>query len=228
MYVRSKRLSAFHLVALFAITLGLALVVPWSGVTSPAARATLVASALGVAAGSPISDLNFNFQPSTVSIGGQVTASVTFSGGTPNFYLWFNNTPAGCTPGGPQMSPSDSFTINCRPTSGGTFTTHLDVLDSASPPSRASATATLTVTGNGNNNNGSGNNNSNNGGNGSFSLPGGLITIAMFGGAAFLAALVAIAAGTIATAVKVSRRLREVNETLQKLTPPPTPPSPPK
>jgi hypothetical protein len=156
--------------------------------------------------------------------------NVTFSGGTPGFFLWFNNTPAGCSPpGNPQTSPSNYYQINCHPSSSGTFTAHLDVVDSASPPSRASATATLSVTSNGNNNNGNGSNNNNNGGggNGSFSFPSGLFTIALFGGIAFLGALVAIAAGTIATAVMVSRRLRAVNETLQKLIPPPQKPGPP-
>ena len=214
------------------VTLAVAMVMltPLLGITETAPRTSPSASGLAVAAGSPIGNLQFSFQPSTASEGSQVTVNVTFTGGTPDFLLWFNNTPPGCSPpSNPQTSPSDGFVINCRPTSSGTYTAHLDVLDSATPRNSASGSATLTVTSNNNNNNGNGSNNNNNGsgGNGSFSLPGGLLQIALFGGIAFLGALVAIAAGTIATAVMVSRRLRQVNETLQKLVPPPEKPKPP-
>jgi hypothetical protein len=228
MSIRSRENPGSHLVVVVAFVFVLAVLMPWSGAASTAPRTQAVVPGLGVAADSPISNLNFNFQPSTVSVNSQVTVNVTFSGGTPGFFLWFNNTPVGCSPpGNPQTSPSDSYMINCRPSSSGTFTAHLDVLDSASPPSKASSTATLTVTSNGNNNNGNGSNNNNGGGNGSFSFPSGLLTIALFGGVAFLGALVAIAAGTISSAVMVSRRLRQVNETLQKLIPPSDKPKPP-
>jgi hypothetical protein len=230
MGVRSKGCPGFRYVVIIAVAIALAMLMPWSGIASTSHRTSPIVPGLGVASGSPISNLNFNFQPSTVSVDGQVTVNVTFTGGTPGYYLWFNSTPAGCSPSGdPQTTPSSSYEIHCRPTSSGVFTTHLDVLDSASPPSKASATATLSVTSGGSNNkNGNGsNNNSGGSGNGSFSLPSGLYTIALFGGVAFLGALVAIAAGTIATAAMVSRGLRQVNETLQKLIPPPDKPKPP-
>jgi hypothetical protein len=234
MSIRSSGHRGAHYVALGIVTTALTLVMLWSGIPSTSPRTPPGERALGVAAGSPISNLNFNFQPSTASVNSQVTVNVTFSGGTPGYFLWFNSTPPGCSPSAnPQSSPSDSYQIQCRPSSSGVFTAHLDVLDSASPPSKASATATLSVTSNGNNNNnnnngnGRSNNNNGGGGNGSFSLPSGLLTFALFGGVAFLGALVAIAAGTIATAAMVSRRLRQVNETLQKLIPPSDKPKPP-
>jgi hypothetical protein len=215
---------------LVAIVISLAMLMPWSGIASTAPRTSPSATGLEVAAGGPISNLQFSFQPSTASGGSQVTVNVSWTGGTPGFFLWFNNTPPGCTPpSNPQTSPSNGFTINCRPTNQGVYTAHLDVVDSASPASKASSAATLTVTSNGNNNGNGSNNNSNNGGggNGSFSFPSGLFTIALLGGVAFLGALVAIAAGTIATAAMVSRRLRQLNETLQKLVPPTEKPKPP-
>jgi hypothetical protein len=237
MYSRSKAHPGIHYVTILAVAIALAMIAVWLASSSTASSATPSQTGIFPASETPISNLNFNFQPSTVSLGSQVTVSVTFSGGTPGFYLWFNSTPAGCSPqGNPQTTSSDSYSINCRPTSAGVFTAHLDVLDSASPPSKVSMTATLTVTSNGNNNNnnnGSGNNsnNNNNNGNGSgggsFSLPSGLLSIALIGGIAFLGALVAIAAGTIATAVVVSRRLRQLNETLQKLIPSTDKPKPP-
>jgi hypothetical protein len=220
-------------VVMLALSVALTVVVPGFGIASAVPRSAPIVSAQAVAAASPISNLNFNFQPSSVSINSQVTVSVTFSGGTPGYSLWFNDTPPGCAPStNPQTSSSTSYMVECRPSSTGVFTAHVDVLDSASPPSKASSTATLSVTSGGNNNNNSNGNGSNNnknsgGGNGSFSLPSGLLTFALLGGVAFLGALVAIAIGTIATAAMVSRRLRELNETLQKLIPPPDKPKPP-
>lgn len=69
--------------------------------------------------------------------------------------------------------------------------------------------------------------NNNSGGNGSFSLPSGLVTLALVGGLVFVILLVLIAAGVLALAVLTSRRLRQINETLAQLSAPPKGPTPP-
>jgi hypothetical protein len=73
-------------------------------------------------------------------------------------------------------------------------------------------------------NNGS---NNNSGGNGSFSLPSGLVTLALVGGLVFVVLLALIAGGVVALAVITSRRLRQINETLAQMNAPPKGPTPP-
>jgi hypothetical protein len=163
---------------------------------------------------------SFSFSPNPVSVNSNTHGSVSVSGGTPPYLFWFNNTPPGCSPpNNPASSPSPSFQFGCSPSSPGTYSVHLDVLDSSSPPNRTSQTASLTVNGNpGGSTGGTGNGNGSKSGsgiNGSL-LPSGVFAFVLLFGFIFLGALIAIAAGTIATAVLVSRRLRQINETLTK------------
>lgn len=157
--------------------------------------------------------------------------SATISGGTTPYYLWFNNTPSGCTASSiPEMVSSGNVQFNCNPTSTGNYEVQLAVLDSSTPRTHATANASLSVTSNSGNNNGNNNSGSGNGnskGNGSLSLPSGLLQLGIIFGAVFLVSMLLIAAGTIATAVLVSRRLRQINETLAKANRAPKDPKPP-
>jgi hypothetical protein len=77
---------------------------------------------------------------------------------------------------------------------------------------------------------GNGNGNGSGSGNGSssgFSLPAGLISTLVLFGSIFIGAMVALAAGVIATAVLVSRGLRRLNETMKKTEEPPSSGKPP-
>ncbi|MCI4363999.1 MAG: hypothetical protein L3K13_06855 [Thermoplasmata archaeon] len=180
-------------------------------------------------AATPVHVDAFSFMPGSLSVGTPTTASVSLSGGSQPFYLWFNNTPSGCSaPSSPETVSAPSFQYSCNPSSSGTYPVHLDVLDSSSPRSHATLNANLSVSSNsGSNNNGSGNNGGNSKGNGSLSLPSGLQQLALIFGAVFLIAMLLIAAGTIATAVVLSRRLRQINETLAKSSPAPKDAKPP-
>jgi hypothetical protein len=107
-----------------------------------------------------------------------------------------------------------------------------------SPPDKTSQTTTLTVTdgnngiGNGGSSGNSGSNGSNGssggGDNGGFQIPSTLITMLMLFGIVFLASIVALAAGMIAVAVLVSRRLRQLTETMAKVNTQPSVAKPPK
>jgi len=99
------------------------------------------------------------------------------------------------------------------------------LLGGASVPRRSSSALTLASVSNSNNNGNGSNNNS--GGNGSFSLPSGLLTLALIGGLLFVVLLALIAGGVLALAVTTSRRLREINDTLSRMNPPPKGPAPP-
>jgi hypothetical protein len=194
--------------------------------------AVTAAHAEGPRVTSPVSINSFSFNPSTLSSGTQTSLSATISGGTTPYYLWFNNTPSGCSPMSvPEMVSSGNVQFNCNPTSTGSYMVQLAVLDSSTPRSHANANASLSVTSNsGNNNNGNNNSGSNSGnskGNGSLSLPSGLLQLGIIFGAVFLVSMLLIAAGTIATAVLVSRRLRQINETLAKANAPSKDPKPP-
>jgi hypothetical protein len=178
----------------------------------------------------PLQILGFSFSPSTVSQGSQSQGSIQLSGGTPPYYAWLNNSPPGCQPPTvPYVTSNPSNTFSCQPSGTGVFNVHLDVSDSSNPTGHQSQSTTLTVNGNSNSNgNGSGNGNNNNGSKGGLSLPGGLLYLVTIFGIVFLGAVVAIAAGVIATAVVLSRRIRQVNETLaaqQKSMPPSKPPT---
>jgi uncharacterized membrane protein YgcG len=170
---------------------------------------------------------SFSFSPTQTAAGNEIQGMVSLSGGTTPFYLWFNDTAPGCGPSSNPVSLSGpSMQFNCTPSGPGGYSFHLDALDSASPPDKASQTAPLTVTNNnGNGNGGSSGNSGSNGGNGSsgggnnggFQIPSTLITMLMLFGIVFLASIVALAAGMIAVAVLVSRRLRQLTETMAKV-----------
>jgi hypothetical protein len=171
---------------------------------------------------------SFSFSPAQAQAGNQIQGSISLSGGTVPFYLWFNDTAPGCGPSSNPVTLSGPSTqFNCTPSSPGSYSVHLDALDSAPPPDKASQTAPLTVTDNdnGNGNGGSSGNSGSNGGNGSsgggsnggFQIPSTLVTMLMLFGIVFLASIVALAAGMIAVAVLVSRRLRQLTETMAKV-----------
>jgi hypothetical protein len=177
--------------------------------TSPAAGLTLSAGTLQIT--------SWSFSPNPVSAGTQTQGMVSLSGGTPPYFLWFNNTPPGCgPPTNPQTSSSPSFQFQCSPSSSGSYNNiHLDALDSAAPPNKASQSTSLTVNSNSGNGNGSGGNGKG-GSNSSSILPSGLLTILTYFVLIFMATMVIIAAGVLAIAVSVSRRLRQLNETLAR------------
>jgi hypothetical protein len=117
------------------------------------------------------------------------------------------------------MVSTPSLQFNCTASSSGTYNVHLDALDSAAPPNKVSQTATLTVNSNGNGGGGGGSGSNNGGGsNSSFQLPSSLLSMLLIFGLVFLGAIVALAAGVIATAVLVSRRLRQLTETMANST----------
>lgn len=208
-----------------AIIVGLIFAVASMGWWAPlAGAAPLPARALGPSAG-PVSITSFSFSPSSLTSGTTTQGTIQLAGGTPPFYFWLNNSPANChPPTTPYQTPNYTTTFPCQPSSTGSYNVHLDVSDSASPATHDSRSTGLTVNP-GSSNGGGGGNNS--GGNSSgFSLPSGLFQTAILLGGVVLVSLVLIAAGTIATAVVLSRRLRQINETLARLKPP-EPPKPP-
>jgi hypothetical protein len=110
----------------------------------------------------------------------------------------------------------------------GSYFVNLDVVDSSVPATKASQPASLNVaTSNSENGNGNGNNSSN--GNNSLGslIPSGFLAIALIIVLALIGAIIAIAAGVVALAVLVPRRLRQLNETLAKCGLPPQEPKPP-
>jgi len=200
-----------------------------AAVSGDASRVSLPSSGLDLAS-TPVTITQFSLQPSSVNMGAQVNGTVGLSGGTAPYYLWFNNTPPGCAPpNNPEPTSSTTFTFQCNPSSTGSYLVHLDVVDSSVPVSKASQSASMNVRSSGNGN-GNGNN-SNNGGNGNTSLssllPGGFLEIGIILVLVFMGAVVAIAAGVVAIAVLVPRRLRQLNETLAKSGLPPKEPKPP-
>lgn len=225
---RLKAKSLFPIV--FATTL--LVVASLSGLAGPVRGGSIAPATISVAPPPPLSVTGFTFQPGTISLGSQSNGSVLLNGGTAPYYLWFNTTPPGCAPPSvPVTSPSTQFTFLCHPSSSGSYSISLAVLDSSSPRQTASATGFLTVNSNGgtggNGNNGGSGNNNGNGSNG-FSLPSGLLQVGLIVAIVFLASMVALAAGMIATAAMLSRRLRQLNETMAKANlPPKEPKSPP-
>jgi len=136
---------------------------------------------------------------------------VTFTGGTVPFRVWLNGTPPGCDPGTqPFVTSTYSNSWNCTPTTSGTYDVHLDAYDNTG--TKQQAVATLTVqSGGGGNGNGNGN------GSGTNPLAGldtVLPTLFIFA-YVFLGALVALAAGVVAMAVLLSRRLRQLTEAMK-------------
>jgi hypothetical protein len=194
-------------------------------VASADPTSTLPHGGLAVAAGS-FQITTWSFSPNPVSAGTQTQGMVTLSGGTGPYHLWFNNTPPGCAPPtNPETSSSPSYQFPCSPSSSGNYNVHLDALDSAAPPNRASQTASLSV--NSNTGNGSGGGNHGGSSNSSSILPSGLLTILTYVILVFIATMVIIAAGVVAIAVMLSRRLRQLNETMAQTTRPSNPGKPP-
>ena len=169
--------------------------------------------------------VNFHFSPNTISQGSSTQGSFTITGGTPPFHLWVNNSAPGCAPpASPFETNNTSMSFSCNPSGTGSFNVHLDVVDSSTPVGRASAQTQLTV--NPSSSGGSGSSGNNTGNGSGLNLPAGLFQVALLFGIVVLASIVAIAAGTIAIAISVSRRLRQINETLAKMQPPEVPKTP--
>jgi len=185
-----------------------------------------------VAAGAPDGNLNveLSFGPQSITLGSSTQGNLAITGGTAPYFLWFNATPPGCEQSSqPTTTSVVPYMFRCQPTQSGNFGVNVTVRDSATPVDQATNIGNLNVISSNNNqhqNNGS-NGSSNSGGNGSLSLPSGLFTFVLIFGAVFLGAMVAIAAGVIATAVLVSRQVRRLNETLAGMSRPPQPPKPP-
>jgi hypothetical protein len=216
----------------FPTTLALGLLLIGSiAAFAPAASSTGSSQLWETASTSPVGIASFTVQPSPVSVGSTAYVNVSLSGGTAPYYLWFNGSVPGCqSPNSPVTANGPQFQFTCNPSSTGTYSIHLDVVDSSTPVGRASNGASVNVVSGGNNNNNNNNNNGNGNGSGSggsFSFPSGLQQLVFLIGLVFLATMVAIAAGTIATAAIVSRRLRQINETLAKMGLPPKDPKPP-
>ena len=154
--------------------------------------------------------VSFSYSPSTTAANSQTQGMVTFSGGSVPFKVWLNQTPPGCDPGAqPFVTSTYTNTWNCTPTTSGTYNVHLDAYDTTG--TKQTATATLTVQSGGNSGNGNGN------GSGTNPLAGldtVLPTLFIFA-FVFLGALVALAAGVVAMAVLVSRRLRQLTEAMK-------------
>ena len=163
-------------------------------------------------AGRPVAaamfSVSFSWSPSTVDVNTPTQGMVTFSGGSIPFNVWLNQTPPGCAPSSqPFVTSNYSNSWQCTPTASGTFNVHLDAVDSTG--TREFATATLTVQGGGGGGSGTGN-----GTNPLSGLQDLLPTLFAFA-IIFLGSLVALAAGVIAMAMLVSRRLRQLTEAMK-------------
>lgn len=172
--------------------------------------------------------VSLNFSPNPVNVNAQTTGSYAIAGGTGPYTIWENNTPPGCGPQSvPFQTPNPSGSFTCTPTATGPFNINVDVEDSTG--AHASTQTTLTV----NSQSGGGGGGSGTGGNGTggFSLPSDLVNMVFLVIVLFLVALFAMAAGIIAMAALVSRRLKQLTKAMQ---PPaavpsqPRPPAPPK
>ena len=154
--------------------------------------------------------VSFSYSPSTTAANSQTQGMVTFSGGAVPFKVWLNQTPPGCDPGTqPFVTSTYTNSWNCTPTTAGTYNVLLDAVDNTG--TRVQTAATLTVQSGGNSGNGNGN------GSGTNPLAGldtVLPTLFIFA-FVFLWALVALAAGVVAMAVLVSRRLRQLTEAMK-------------
>jgi len=184
----------------------------------------LVVLVLGVGVGTPPSiqsagrltaaafTVSFSYSPSTLPANTQTQGMVTFSGGSVPFKVWLNQTPPGCDPGAqPFTTSTSSNSWNCTPTTAGTYNVHLDAVDNTGTKQQATTTVTVQSGGNGGSGSGSGN------GSGTNPLAGldaVLPTLFIFA-FVFLGALVALAAGVVAMAVLVSRRLRQLTEAMK-------------
>jgi hypothetical protein len=169
--------------------------------------------------------VSLSFSPSPAVVGTNTTISVSIGGGTAPFNLWVNNSPPGCAPPTSPFSVSSSpFTATCQPQSSGQYTVHLDVIDSMGNARSASTPLTVNPS-NGNGNEGNSNSNSSN--NSGFQLPAQLVTLALIFGGILVISLVILAAGVLATAILVSRRLRQLAEVMEKSNSPPTVPGKP-
>ncbi len=156
--------------------------------------------------------VSLSFSPNPVSANTQTNGQINFAGGPGPYKVWINNTAPGCGPQSNPMSfslPQNSFT--CTPTAAGTYNIHLDAFDNATPMNRASYSYTFTVQSSGG---GSGTGNGSGTGTTGFSLPSELITTMITFAVIFFAGLFALAAGVIAMAVLISRRLRQLTEAM--------------
>jgi hypothetical protein len=224
-----RRNIARRLAPVFVV--GLILLVACPGLTGARSAPQAPGSSSAAIVPSGPLGVSFSFSPQSITLGSTSTGNVQINSGTGPYSLWFNNTPAGCSPPStPVVTSNSQYSFQCTPSNQGNFGVNVAVVDSSTPRNVGTQVGNLQVTSSGGNGNGNGNNNkngSNGSGNGSFSLPSGLISFVILFGIVFLATMVAIAAGTVATAVMVSRQLRRLNETLKQQNRPPGPGGPP-
>lgn len=224
--MRPAALSPAYVAAGVATLLAVALL--GTGVATPLLVLPATAGAANSAAHPSSGSLQitgFSFGPNPVYLGSSTQVSVALSGGAPPYAMWFNGTPPGCastTASSPYVTSSPSSQLTCTPSGTGTFSVHLDVVDSSSPAQRMSQTTSLSVQGsnnggNGNNNNNNSGGNSNNGnGSAGLNLPSGFYQLAFLFGVVFLVSLVIIAASTLAQAVLVPRRIHQLTEAVER------------
>lgn len=155
--------------------------------------------------------VSLTFSPSSIAENSTATGSVSFASGTPPFVLWVNQSAPGCSPQSNPQTASANFQFSCSPTSPGTWNFNFEAVDSSTPAQHASGSAALTVRSSSSGGGGGGTGNNSSGG---FQLPTGLLSTAILFGAVFLFAFVALAAGVVAMAILIPRRLRQLNETL--------------
>jgi hypothetical protein len=161
--------------------------------------------------------ISLSFSPNPVAAGTQTQGSLQFNGGSAPFTVWVNGSAPGCAPQpDPFTANTNSNSFSCTPTSSGTYNVHVDASDSSG--SLGSAAFTLTVdTGSGGCTSNCGGNNGSGSGSGTNPLAGldtVLPTLFIFA-FVFLGAIVALAAGVIAMAVLMSRRLRQLTEAMK-------------
>jgi len=175
--------------------------------------------------------VSLSFSPNPVSAGTQTQISLQFTGGNTPFTVWVNGSAPGC---GPQQQPfttsNYSNNFSCTPTSSGTYNVHIDAFDSSRTQGSTASTLTVNTGSGGCTTNCGGNNGSSSGngsGSGGFSLPAGLVTTLFTFALVFFAGLFALAAGVIAMAVLISRRLRQLTEAMKPREPAPPESKPP-
>ena len=176
--------------------------------------------------------VSLSFSPNPVSAGTQTQIHLDFTntGSTP-FTVWVNGSAPGCGPQTqPFTTPNYTNSFSCTPTSSGTYNVHIDAIDSSGYKASASNTLTVNTGGGGCTSNcgGSGSGSGNGSGSGGFSLPPDLVSTLFLFSMIFLGAIIALAAGVIAMALLVSRRLRQLTEAMkppEKAPPESKPPS---
>src|SRR2546426_12180138 len=176
--------------------------------------------------------VSLSFSPNPVSAGTQTQIHLDFTntGSTP-FTVWVNGSAPGCGPQTqPFTTPNYTNSFSCTPTSSGTYNVHIDAIDSSGYKASASNTLTVNTGGGGCTSNcgGSGSGSGNGSGSGGLHPPPVPFSTLFLFSMIFLGAIIALAAGVIAMALLVSRRLPQLTEAMkppEKALPESKPPS---